>query len=346
MAENNVGIRGNTKHHRQRQLYPRWSRALKGMDPNYFVVECPLNFDVSPGISVQPAGKENLQNNINSLSRLLVLKNKSTGKIRSAIMYLHFKGMPDTAIAYGNRKTFSGLIYFTTLGGRFINGWMYENGKITRRSSDRPARDTTTTATPLDSLAVMDPIDEDQQCYFYVVRHYERYCSYNTGTGDIVSCTPWQFTYSESFYYCVEFDLPDGGGGGITLSEEKTEIIDQTLSKTEYNYVEEDNSDIGYVPIIYYFHYTVTKNKNTGNIISVVVTPVTANPMLSSYIDKYGRNVNRRLTVFNQNNYYTLLGTTSAMINWSCMVNAKYSYSNGNPVWTRNWNVKKSTIVY
>lgn len=144
----------------------------------------------------------------------------------------------------------------------------------------------------------------------------------------------------------------DGGGGdGGTTQEHNDQIIaergadysgetDYTDYDLDYNYTSSVGSTLpDYVPIRYVHTYEIDRNANTGVITGVFMDPTTASPSSVMYPDGYGRNVVRYLTLLNHLPPYFAIGSggyTVQMI-WSCDVNARYTYQDGTPVWTRQW---------
>jgi hypothetical protein len=139
-------------------------------------------------------------------------------------------------------------------------------------------------------------------------------------------------------------DLPsDGGGGGDTNTTEVTD--DVTYSDVDQEYSSGDYSATdGYISISYSYHAQIFRDADTREIYSALMYPVTADPMVSWYVDQYGRTVNRVLTLWGQYNSYTILSATSVLLNWSCTVTARYAYSDGSPAWTRNWPKSYSAV--
>jgi hypothetical protein len=183
-------------------FYPQWNKAKTTSDKNYEIVECSLKFDRNPGITISMQG-EDTNNNAHGIIRLLVLKNKKNGTIRSALMYIYSSsGQDDSTITYSNRGNhFSGYIFFTDISGEFINGWQYEDGKIIKKGK-------TITVSDNSAMKALPPGDGDgMTCHTVITDWYERDCVeyYN---GDY-QCGPWTYMYSTYQEYCE----PTGGGG-------------------------------------------------------------------------------------------------------------------------------------
>lgn len=167
--------------------------------------------------------------------------------------------------------------------------------------------------------------------------------------------------YEEYVYSTYECWVSGGGGsGGSGGSGTNPSVVTTTNTVIEYesNYVNEDILGVSeleksqherfgpvYVPIKYLHRYQTSRHNNLRTIIAIIVDPVTVDSYVSSYQDSYQRQVTRRLTLLNKVQNYTLLSQYSANVNWFCTVNGRYTYSNGNPTFTRQWDHSKSIIT-
>lgn len=190
-----------------------WDRAINAMDSNYYIVEAPVVFDQSPGFIISGTNTSGPADQPNDVARLLILKNKRTGEMHSALMHIvSDNGTQELSITYNKRSShFSGFIFYTDTEGNFINGWKYENGKITRKSSKSGGMTKTTKRVGTGSaVSLMAPPDPGPvNCTTYETDWYERTCTeYTDGS---VSCTPWEYLYTTYQTYC---ENPGGGGGG------------------------------------------------------------------------------------------------------------------------------------
>lgn len=175
------------------------------------------------------------------------------------------------------------------------------------------------------------------------------------------NCTDWYIvtTYylngvpvSQDYVYigttCEGCDDPDlqticpdnggsGGGGGGTNDLIETTNVVETIE-------EDDETDalIGAAPKIRY-QYNAQIVKTNGYVTSVLVHPTTISNAHEVYVDRFGRNTTRILTVFGHNNSWTSLGAT-AMIYWGCSVYGRWIYSNGTPEYNRTWTNTKTAI--
>jgi hypothetical protein len=179
------------------KFLPLWGQSVSGSDKNYEVVETPLSFDHTPGFALT----SNAAKDINGLTRLLVLKNKRSGEILPALMHIYSNsGSVDKNITYSKiPEAFTGNIFFTDLNGVFINGWLYENGKIVKKSNKQinAANPAGKVLPPEESCQTVETLWFERDCIEYYNGNYE--------------CGAWHFTYSTYHTYCTP---PVGGGGG------------------------------------------------------------------------------------------------------------------------------------
>ncbi len=186
-------------------LLPSGSNAIIGEDDKYYAVEFPVELEKPLGFTVSntisPADK------INGSSRLLILKSKKNGYIRSVLMHIFSSDQkPDLTISYSKiSKSFNGNIFYTDLYGNFINGYVYENGKIIKKSKLQPSTFLTTPP--------RDPIMD--QCINNGVDFYKRSCDvYADGS---LECGPWEYIGTVPIVNCTDITSgggPDGGEDG------------------------------------------------------------------------------------------------------------------------------------
>ncbi|QHL89027.1 hypothetical protein GU926_16975 [Nibribacter ruber] len=108
-------------------VLPQWEKAREVSDKTYYLVEAPVKMETKLAFKLQ--GTDTAPNGI---TKLIILKNKVTGKQISALMHaFSAKGVDLTELNYRNLpKDFSGTVIYTSLEGWFVNGYGYENGKI------------------------------------------------------------------------------------------------------------------------------------------------------------------------------------------------------------------------
>ena len=178
-------------------------------------------------------------------------------------------------------------------------------------------------------------------------------------------CIDWYWqTYEngilidEEYLYTTCDCVVTGGGGGNgnsggVVSTQGTDIDHET------NYVDQDiaipttaekNRQIdrlvgNAVPIKYLHRYQMSSYSSNKAIISIIVNPVTLEQYVHFYQDNYLRQTTRRLTLLNHVQGYVLTSPVSANLSWFCSVNARYTYTNGNPTFTRQWDHAKLKVI-
>lgn len=120
-------------------ISPIWSKADTLSDKRYHIVELPVTETekialINNGVEGDRLVKLNKEPN--GVCRLIVAKDKLTEKMEVALMRI--TAYTDAAAASLNQNTykkkqanFTGLVLFTTLDNRFINGWRFANGRPT-----------------------------------------------------------------------------------------------------------------------------------------------------------------------------------------------------------------------
>jgi hypothetical protein len=256
--------------------------------------------------------------------------------------------MNDIIANYKNSKVLdlTGAIFEYDLNYFFLNGEKVEQGKRTGQFSKlrnlNKARTQSNLKTNDFESGPLDP----NVCY-------ELYwCSYVDGV--LVNAT--FIGYSNACYVGGNDSGYDsasayqGGGGPYSGNDAPPDYAitsDVTFSENEDQYTDADGS-VNSSPerISYTYHYTISRLQSTREVISVMVYPATASPMVSYYIDSYNRDVTRSLTLLNQSNNYQINGT-SVYINWYLSVNMRYTYTDGiSPVFTRQRDKSQSTVEY
>ncbi len=125
-------------------LTPQWDLAELYSDSLWYAVESPIKFENDLKVTLISSDiTENIRSenigNIKQVLRLVILRNKETGKTVSFIMAilpsLNYMKQKDETI-YGNKylkrtSDLDGSVLFFGIDGQFVNGWIYENGKIT-----------------------------------------------------------------------------------------------------------------------------------------------------------------------------------------------------------------------
>jgi hypothetical protein len=203
---NNVDNKQNNLNSNSRKkigkFAPLWDKAFNSNDDKYEVVETPLRFDHNPGFtsSLDPS-----KSKVNGITRMLILKNKKSGEIKSALMHVFSNsGTEEKTITYSKRNGgFSGTIFFTDTEGNFVNGWQYEKGKITGKSNKEM-----TLSNPAGKSL---PPGEGGTCQTTEILWFERDCiEYYNGNYE---CGAWRYLYSTYQTYCIPTGSGGGGGG-------------------------------------------------------------------------------------------------------------------------------------
>ncbi|MBN8865554.1 MAG: hypothetical protein J0H92_19420 [Sphingobacteriales bacterium] len=174
---------------------PDWSKAINTVDKDWYVIELPIRFDKSVGFNTRAS--DNVEEKpTNTKTSLVILKHKKTGVLRSALMHLTAGSEVNLQnINYGRRTNLSGTVLFTTMEGEFLNGWVYENGKI--KSSIKNKTENTASRMEL-------PDD----CRTIQIDWYEQTCTTYPNNTEI--CSGWVYTHSSYQTVCTS----DGSGGG------------------------------------------------------------------------------------------------------------------------------------
>ena len=128
-------------------IKPNWSKSSTSIRGKWEFVETLIQAEGSFGFATKESVEkyENLKNRdyLNSLSRLIVLKNSSSQKTYSFIMtivgdlnYLEKNNFELWENSYLNlRKDFNGFVFYHDLTGKYVNGWSYEGGVPTKTVS-------------------------------------------------------------------------------------------------------------------------------------------------------------------------------------------------------------------
>lgn len=232
-----------------KNLWPVWDKAVTSKDDQYDVIECPLETDNAIGFSVVKSGMAVTSNNINGKVSLVLLKSKKNSSIQAGLMNI-FSNNASSAenISYRNRTSFSGTVFFTTLSGEFVNGWLYENGKVIRKSGKK-------------QTSVVAREGAGDECYNYTVYTYQRVCTY--WNDNSVSCSPWTIVGSSYQEYCVgngnggynpdvyveiqltPCDLADSLANNADFKAKFDSLKNMTTQTKEYGYTYKNNSTAG-----------------------------------------------------------------------------------------------------
>lgn len=178
----------------ERLFKPHWGEAKEWNRMRYEVVETPIYtqgmhiiLDSETETHWEPGKKNNfIRNNV----RLVVLRDRKTGKTRSFIMTFvgTYEYLKKTRTIGKNgylyrQPDFSGAVLFHELNGAFINGWRYADGKIVAAIS----RPTEKKDSLINSSSVATRA-EHQVCHDVCYPVYDSYCDYSyVQSGDMES---------------------------------------------------------------------------------------------------------------------------------------------------------------
>jgi hypothetical protein len=181
---------------------PVWDSARTALDTNYYVVEAPAKYAKKFGFT-----NDSVKTNVNGLTRLLVLKSKKYGNTSAVLMHIH--GSPGVNAAnvhyMGIPQNFSGNIFYTSIQGASINGYIYKEGKIIKVSSGKGSSTKPTGPQIMTALA-------PGECETIETDWYSQTCYY-TGSDALIGCTEWTYIFSTFDTYCAP--IGGGGGGGV-----------------------------------------------------------------------------------------------------------------------------------
>lgn len=241
---------------------PYWDKAINTNDSNYYIVEAPLSFYQSPGFTLSNTSATAQPEKANDVAHLLILKNKKTGNMRSAIMHIvSDNGSQDSSITYSRRNDhFSGYIFYTDLNGNFINGWKYENGRITRKSSkDNKIKKVNNRVGMGQAVSLMAPPEPDPvDCSVITVTEYVRDCMiYPNGEKN---CTPWRIEGQHDVTYCNSAGSSGGIGGDMYNENDVPANADNFDNKIEDSLIDPCLSNI----------LTKIKNLETGKVGKII----------------------------------------------------------------------------
>lgn len=119
-------------------LSPDWSSGQLFSDSTWSVVESPLEFTGDRKLIFMPEGADEQNQEKKQILRLLVLRNNASGTTYSLMMLVipsaNYARKSKEAIntnKYLSRATdMDGMVLFYTVDGRFVNGWVYQEGII------------------------------------------------------------------------------------------------------------------------------------------------------------------------------------------------------------------------
>lgn len=178
---------------------PEWSSSIFTTDQKSFVIEVPIRFDKQIGYNF-PSSESIRTKPSNAKTTLVILKDKETGYVRFVLMHLTAKvGVNLQKVNYGNRSDFSGTVIFTTMEGSFLNGWIYDKGKIISVISKK-----------YENTSSRMELPED--CTIIQIDWYEQTCTTYPNNTEV--CSGWIYTHTSYQTVCTSDGSGDGGGPG------------------------------------------------------------------------------------------------------------------------------------
>ena len=236
---------------RTKVIKPKWKGAFASGNRQCAVVETHITsnegfgFATAQGIELwQSTGKDAY---LNSLSRIVIMKDKRSKKTESFMMtligdnsYLEKKDFKLWKNNYLHRdKDFSGLVMYHTLNGEFVNGWKYVDGVVTHIISS-----------PGEHTGNLKSGNHD--CTTYTVYGWYQDCStsswvasWSSGEvyGSYTECgSPYQ-VYEGSYQMCT-YNYTDNGDGGGYNPEANPQTLPPKL-KSIANNVNLSQNEIG-----------------------------------------------------------------------------------------------------
>jgi hypothetical protein len=228
-----------------------------------------------------------------------------------------------------NSKEFTGEIVTNSINDRFIQAFDMKQGRLEKAYE-------LGTKPPQNNIQNPQNNSISNCSAFYLVTTYYYPDGHVETEWDYLYtiCSPCNTAGQPTSYLFPDCDPQVGGGGAVPIIHETEEVTEEVS--------ESDNTYSGgpYPAIKYNYHATIYRVNR--EVTHVAVFPTTVNNGVSWYVDNYGRNTTRTITLFGHSNSWTALGT-NAIVNWSCFVHAKYDYANNvSPTFTRQWTNNKT----
>ncbi len=199
-------------------LVPEWSQAFATKNDDYEVVESDVisqgRICLATEESMEAFETTDEQGYLNSFPRLVVMKDKKTGAMESFLMtmvatkeYLEKHKFELWNNSYlKKQKDFCGMVLYHSLGGIFVNGWVFENGVATHTVTPSSEDDG-------GSNIQLSSLKATQSCYVVTVYEITEHCTdwYTNGEYTHTSCNG---TTTRVLYTYTVCDASGGGSGG------------------------------------------------------------------------------------------------------------------------------------
>lgn len=196
-----------------------WKHAFESENEDFNVVEVPLKTQGWFGMAEEETlrkfkGTKNI-GYLSSITRLIIIRDKNNNKIEGYIMtilgdvdYLEKKKFQLLKNTYLQKaEDFSGMIFFRTLSGDFVNGWRMKDGTVTGKISESKKGINLTASGYCNTYAVYTTYQQCTDWYNVGETSDATYITYNGST-----CNVWQ-EYSGSYTECETVYVNTGSGG-------------------------------------------------------------------------------------------------------------------------------------
>ncbi|MVT12272.1 hypothetical protein GO493_28705 [Chitinophaga sp. ysch24] len=168
---------------------------------------------------------------------------------------------------------------------------------------------------------------------------------HNMRSGNAVGCSIESATMDNYQYHVNSCNATGGNPNDPVIDENGIEHVTVEEWAPDEDYSTEDlNNGASRVAIKYTYNAQITRDPDTFVIIGIVMDPIMAFPVVARFSDTYGRTVTRSITLFDKAAWYVLApGNLHVNLFWSCLVHAKYVYSDG-MLNTRQWAITKTRV--
>lgn len=190
-----------------------WDSAWTTSQGEHSIVQCPLKFPQEPGFIMLRDDQDSSGITPEAKIRLVIVQNNSDSSMRIFLMNVVSSDDRYPDIEYMVTGTnFSGYVFFTNLIGEFVNGWVYEDGVVTRASKIENRMSGK-------AKAPGEGGGGGEECYTVVTYWFTRDCiEYWNG---YIDCDKWEYLETTYQTYCLL--TGGGGGGGLGGFEDKDE---------------------------------------------------------------------------------------------------------------------------
>ena len=162
---------------------------------------------------------------VSTLTRMVFIKNKKTGNISSFLMSIVGSKAyhANNEVKLGNNnylqreKNFSGYIMYHDLTGKYVNGWVYKNGKIKGTLSKQTGDDLKTELKMAVACSTYEITTYYEQC--------TRWCKDSNGDrepqpGEYTNTTGVEYAVTSTYMECQPYLTDDEGGGGYIPADD------------------------------------------------------------------------------------------------------------------------------